>query len=226
MRISHRHRFVFFANPRTGSESLREFLDPLSDVFPPGAPTPAEPLHDHMRPEDARRAFAAKGWDFDGYYRFVTVRNPWRRLASLYAMVRNRAGGQIAPFAAWLINTRPDGIGGGGPPGEFFRKYGTYSLAAFAGDGAGRLLVDDVFRIEDAADIPDALRRRGLPIPVGAAIPHFNFTRGSVDYRQLYTDELIELVRTRYADEIARFGYQFPSGRYDSPEGEMRRVRR
>jgi hypothetical protein len=226
MRISHRHRFVFFANPRTGSESLREFLDPLSDVRGPMVPTAAEPFFDHMRPADARGEFVRRGWDFEGYYRFVLVRNPWRRLASLYAMVRSRADGRIAPFGAWLKATRPDGIGGGGRPEEHFQKYGTYSLQAFAGDGEGRLLVDDVFRIEDAASLPDELRNRGLPIPAGATIPHFNFTRGSVDYRQLYADELIELVRERYADEIERFGYQFPSGRFDSPAGEVRRVRR
>lgn len=217
MRISHRHKFIFFASPRTGSESVREFVDPLSDIRGPMLPTSEQPFFDHMRPREARTLFRQRGWDFDGYYRFVLVRNPWRRLASLYAMVRSRAGGNIEPFDVWLAMTQPSGRGGGGKPEEHFVKYGTYSISAFAGDENGRLLVNDVFRLEDIAALPDELRQRGLPIPPGVAVPHFNFTRGTVDYRRIYTPEMNELVRRRYADEIERFGYEFPTGEHPSP---------
>ena len=32
MRISHKHNFIFFCNPKTGSESFREMLNTYSDL--------------------------------------------------------------------------------------------------------------------------------------------------------------------------------------------------
>ena len=54
-----------------------------------------------MRPVEARRAFQQVDWDFEGYYRFVLVRNPWRRLASLYAMIRAATPDYAEPFLVW-----------------------------------------------------------------------------------------------------------------------------
>ena len=56
MRISHRHRFVFFANPKTGSSSVREVIDPYSDVCPPrnyAMRTSENPFYPHMPPAEA-----------------------------------------------------------------------------------------------------------------------------------------------------------------------------
>ena len=88
LRISHRHRFIFFANPKTGSRSVREVLDPFSEVHgrPADDVTPDFPFYNHMRPCDLRPVFAQKGWDFDAYFKFVMVRNPWARMVSLFEM--------------------------------------------------------------------------------------------------------------------------------------------
>jgi hypothetical protein len=213
LRISHRHRFVFFSNPRTGSTSLRDFLDPLSDFHGAILPSPpAQPFHDHMRPIDARREFERLGLDYGAYYKFVFVRNPWARLASLYVMIRSLRPDFRQPFPEWLATVQPFGRGGGGNGGinETWRQYGAYSLAAFAGDGTG-LLVDDVFRLEDADRVPDILRRKGIPLPAEAVIGRKNQTRGSVDLRQLYgSRRAIDFVGDLYADDIRRFRYRFP----------------
>jgi hypothetical protein len=213
MRISHRYKFVFFANPKTASESVRALLTPLADVedvaFP--ATTPAFPFYSHMRPIEARDAFARLGWPFDSYYRFTFVRNPWTRLASLYRMIKSGDPAFRLSFRDWLRSSRPDGTGGGGDDRARWRKYGTYSLRAFAGDETGKLLVDDVFRMEDIDALPDVLRRRGLPLPDGIRLPHANASRGTLlDLRRLYSPHLIALVAERYAEEIERFGYTFP----------------
>jgi hypothetical protein len=214
MRISHRHKFVFFSSPKTGSESMRALLDPLSDVrdvqFPRA--TPAFPFYSHIRPIEVKAAFDRFGWRYDDYYRFVFVRNPWQRLASLYQMVRRLNPRFGRSFGDWLRATRPYGIGGGGPDAARWLKYGTYSLDAYAGDGNGRLLVDEVFRLEDMASVPERLRARGIPLAAHTLVPWVNQAETAPDLGQLYTPELIELVGERYAKEIAEFGYQYTGG--------------
>jgi hypothetical protein len=209
MRISHRHRFIFFSSPKTGSESIRVLLDPISDFHGALAPTLSQPFHDHMRPIEAREAFRSQGWDYSSYYSFVFVRNPWTRLVSLYAMILHLDPLMRLPFIEWLETTSPHGTGGGGT--STWRKYGTYSLAAFAGGGSSALFVDDVFRLEDIESVPEKLRRHGVPLPADAAAPHINRTGGTVDYRRFYaTKRSVDFVGDNYADEIRRFRYKFP----------------
>jgi hypothetical protein len=210
MRISHRFKFVFFSNPKTGSESIRQLLDPLSDVrdVPLAQAPPGHFFYSHIRPADMRSAFVRLGWRYNDYYRFVFVRNPWTRLLSLHQYAL-KAGAPLPDFAEWLKGSRPDGLGGGGPNALPWLRYGTYSLEAFAGDGSGRLLVNDVFRLEDIAEVPDRLRLRGIPLPPDARLPWKNKSE-SASLDAYYTPELRDLVAERYAKEIERFGYSYP----------------
>ena len=188
---------------------MRALLDPISDFHGAKAPTPSQPFHDHMRPFEAREAFRKMEWDYSSYYRFVFIRNPWARLASLYAMILGLDRSMRLPFTEWLETTSPYGEGGGGA--QAWRRYGTYSLSAFAGDGSGTLFVDDVFRLEDIESVPEKLRQRGVPLPPGATLPHVNRTLGTADYRAIYaTKRSVEFVRENYANEIRRFHYRFP----------------
>lgn len=211
MRISHRHKFIFFSSPKTGSESIRALVDPLSDVrdVPFPQTTPAFPFYSHIRPIEMWAAFLRFGWRYDDYYRFVFVRNPWTRLVSLYRYLLRSDYALKPSFADWLRTSRPDGNGGGEPGVAPWLRYGTYSLEAFAGDGNGRLLVNDVFRLEDMAEVPDRLRFRGIPLPADASVPWVNKSEAS-SLAEYYTPELRDLVAERYAKEIERFGYSYP----------------
>jgi hypothetical protein len=212
MRISHRYKFIYFANPKTGSTAVRALLDGLIEAGDPqighfSNSTPQNPFYSHMRPVEAREAFRQRGWPFEEYYRFTTVRNPWQRALSLYTHIREVDAGFTTPFEEWLRSTATGGAGGGGPDKQRWRKYGTYSLANFAGDDAGTLLVDDVFRLEDLAGLPVQLAGRGLPVDAGAAMPVSNARRPVA----VHTPATIALIAERYAEEIARFGYTPPA---------------
>lgn len=212
MRISHRHRFVFFARPKTGSSSVRHFLDPYSDVWPVEdyrKRTSDNPFYPHMRPVEARAHFRARGWDFDGYTKLVCARNPWARIVSLYRHVKQDAEG-VPPFAEWVDTIAADGAGGGGEDWQRWRKYGAYSLECYANDEDGTPLVDEVVRLEALeSELKPLLARLALPGVLERPIPRRNDRSQGERYAGYYDDRSRELVASLYRAEIERFGYAF-----------------
>lgn len=211
MLISHRHRFIFFRNPKTGSASVRSFLEPFGEVTPVANflhRTPDEPFYPHMPPLEAKFAFEHLGWDFSAYRKFTLVRNPWARLVSLYQHIKSLQV-MTPTFDVWLHRVRPDGIGGGGPPWERWRRFGTYSISAFAGDHDRCLMVDRVLRLEDiGTELKPYLAELGLPDVYERPIPHLN-RREARPYVTYYEVASRDLVGELFADEIETYGYEF-----------------
>jgi hypothetical protein len=208
VRISHKYRFIFFAFPKTGSESVRKALDPISDVRGKMAidfsrdPEGEYIIPDHATPMEVRAIFREKGWPF------VFVRNPWTRLVSLYRFIDQP---DTKPsFADWLVNSRTSGRGGGEESQVIrrSRRFGTYTLDNFVCDETGTRLVDYVFRMEDMPSVPTQLRARGIPI-ADDFIPAVN-RQPPVDINAYYTPALKAVVAMRYAKDIAEFHYSYP----------------
>ena len=224
MRISHRHKFIFFSNPKTGSESVRALLDPYSDIS--GVPMwkldGSTPFYSHIRPVEVREEFERVGWDFDAYFKFSFVRNPWSRAVSLYQMIYGHLsapkrvaarilGGHVSPrgFQHWVRTISTDGPGAGGRPDQGWQRYGTYSARAYFGDGQGRELVDLLIRLENIdRDLPPTLERMGLPRAGELEIPKLNVSK-SAPYQDFYDRATADYVRDLYAEDIDRFGYSF-----------------
>lgn len=215
MIVSHRHRFIFFSNPKTGSESLRRMLAPWNEVAvrPWRQISAAAPFYPHMSPAEARAAFARAGWDFAAYRRITCLRDPYPRLVSLYRMIaavdgvwrwRRRLGrplGLGAPsFARWLAASRPRGRGGGGRRHQRWRRHGAWSAQVWTGGGQ---LVTDVLRLEHLGrDLPPLLADLGLGPP--PPIPWDN-RRPAADWRGCYTPRSARLVARRYAWDFTHF---------------------
>ena len=221
MRISHRHRFVFFASPKTGSRSVRKLLDTHAEIHgrPADEVNADFPFYNHMRPLELRAVFDERGWDFDGYFKFVMVRNPWSRLVSLYEMYSFREGGQISrlrrratrheAFRSWVRTLDPEGGGETARGSErSVIRIGAFSYLGFAGDEDGRPLVDEVVKLEEIRSrLPPLLERLGVPLP--RRVPWTGRGRYSGRYKAYYDDETREVVRELYEEDIERFGYAF-----------------
>lgn len=210
--VSHRHRFIFAAVPKTGTHAvrraLREHLDD-GDVEQVGLFVdkrfPWEDLatirHGHLSLRQVRPYVGEAA--FDSYFKFAFVRNPFDRFVSYCAFMLR--GGDVfdqQPREAMRHFLFVD------PPEQHVLFQPQASLLV---DADGRtLLTDGIGRVEDMQGSYDAICARiGIP---SQPLERVNGSQHG-DYRQYYDQALIDGVATRYAEDLELFGYSFDGPR-------------
>lgn len=207
MIISHQHRFIFAAVPKTGTHSIRQALrEHLSadDIEQVGLFVnkrfPFEELaairHGHLSLAQVR-PFLDKD-DFDGYFKFAFVRNPFDRFVSYCAfMTRGRDVFERSPQAVMHHFLFVE------PPEQHILFQPQYTVLA---DSSGALLTDMVGRVEEMQASYDAICARiGIP---SRPLDQVNGSKRG-DYRQYYNEVLKDGVAQRYARDLDLFGYEF-----------------
>ena len=210
MIISHSHKFVLFCNPGTGTAPLLRLLSPWQQepIMAFAQRSAAQPFYHLMSPSEAAWTFDGLGYDFLAYRRITLVRNPFTRLPALYQRIaetdalwrirRRTCVGQPS-FGRWLNSTRADGSGAGGRARDRWRRFGTWSLAAW---GAG--LITDVLRSEalvrDLDPLLDTLGLNPGPLPVAASEP-------VATWPVAFDNMTLNLMADRYGAEIETYDY-------------------
>ena len=207
MIVSHQHRFIFVAIPKTGTHSVRQGLrDHLGEgdmeqarlfvekQFP--IPEIARMGHGHISFAEIRPFLGEEV--FGDYFKFAFVRNPSDRFVSYCAFATSREGSFARDpkrvmrhflFAA--------------PPLQhiIFRPQ-----HLFLTDTDGRLLADRLGKVETMQSDYDAICAQ-----IGVAtspLDHANRSRRG-DYRDYYDQELIDGVAKIYARDLELFGYDY-----------------
>jgi len=206
MIISSLHKFIFAAIPKTGTHSvrraLREHMGP-QDMEQVGLfvqsqlPIPElarighghislQQLRPHMKPED-----------FDSFFKFAFVRNPFDRFVSYSSFITREVGhfdrDPQRVMRHFLANPPWDHI--------LFRPQ-----HEFVTDQEGNLLTDYIGRVEQMQQSYDEISARiGIP---GATLDQVNSSRRTA-YRDYYDPQLIDGVAKLYARDIELFGYEF-----------------
>jgi hypothetical protein len=212
MLISKKKRFIFVHVQKTAGTSLRNVLR----KYAPDA------CKWHGRHGHASSGIAEIGREqWDRYFSFGFVRNPWDRLVSHYCMITDRIAEltpeqrrQARPFKVELWNyvlhfsddfeSFLDNCTG------LIRDRGCYKSFLFnqidyLTDEQGEVAVDFIGRFENfEADANLVLERIGIE----AKVPVLNTSCRS-DYRDYYTPRTRELVARRFARDIEAFGYEF-----------------
>ena len=216
--------FVFVHIQKTGGASVDELLrNKVPDITYHGPR--------HMTANQA----IEKVEDWEQYFKFVFVRNPWDRLVSWYSMI-DKGRKKYAPDSLTEARQRRlrrnvllrHALENAATFEDFVKNSGEElkardgSLVSFAynqldylTDESGNLLVDFIGRFEHfAEDLTAVSNKLGLNMD---DIPHRNSSRHT-HYSAFYTAETEEIVRKSFAKDIEYFGYEFE--RVKSPDSQ------
>lgn len=215
MIISHGRRYIFVHAPKTGGTSLALALEAraMKDDLMLGDTPKA--IKRRRRLKDVQAA--GRLWkhstlrDIDGlvtpdqmhdYFVFMLVRNPWDRIVSYYHWLRTQGFDHPAvrlakssDFASFLKAP------------ETQASFRASPFASYVTDIHGQECADLFIRLEHLEQDLQALETYlGFPLH---PLPHENRSMRGDDFRNLYTNELAEIVAECCAEDIARFGYSF-----------------
>ena len=212
MIVSHRHRFIFFAVPRTGTHAIRAALQPLlgetdwqQETLRLSALSPVPAIarigHGHVAAWQAQEHLPAAVWR--SYFKFAVVRNPYERFVSACAMLNKRNPGYAGTEAAFMKRALSRK--------RFRERVLVCPQAQLLSDATGRLGMDFIGRHENLQGALDqACRLIGLPC---RALDNRNATAHGAwtDYRDA---ALSASVTALYRQDFDAFGYE--------PEGLLR----
>lgn len=148
--------------------------------------------------------------DFDKYFKFTIVRNPWDRVVSAFEFLTS--GGLNYRDSEWTRSNLEKY--------ESFQDFVKHGLKLpttisfthfipqykFVCDGYGKILVDYVGRYENLdADFGFICKKLG----VRGSLPRLNSSQRNNDYRVYYDDEAASIVGRVYRKDIKLFQYTF-----------------
>lgn len=216
--ISFDHKTIFIHLKRTGGNSIEAALGGLVLLDQEGRE--ASEWNNRIHRDATRNKVDRRGTgihdtalevrkrypkEFDEFFKFSVVRNPYAQVFSLYRRMRHKERATPERFERYL-NT-------------IIQKKRLVPKLALC-DRKGRNLMDDVMRFEDLeGEFRRIARRIGLE---DTTLPVFNrshlgkvsmwsrvFGRNKTSYHHFYTPAARRWVEDTYGDDIERYGYCF-----------------
>ena len=195
MQISHRHKFINVANPKTASISTWETLKKYTDIFP--VKDQNSPYFHHAEASVMQKEFVDI---WESYLKFCFVRNHWDKIVSHYFYYRygseHTYNGRHDDFAKTTFEDFVES--------HVMKETGCLMCKKQSVWYSG---VDYVARYEnyeeEITNIFDLLKIEDTPV-----IHNINKTQHD-DYKKYYNDRTVMMIYEKYRDEMEYLGYEF-----------------
>ena len=216
MLISHKHKFITIDIPKTGSRSLRESLLPLSVIDIHGEPKVDAQFYQHDGAIRAKKQFAKNNWNWNDYFKFTIVRNPWRRYFSFFKYFKSY--GEKYMRRDESINWREPEINQGKLCVELFKNkddqtvlkniiLNNNSQDSYYCDESGKIIVDHIAEFNNLqTEFGFLCDQVGIQAP---SLQHGNKSSNSLNMHDIYNQQLIDLVANKEKSVIQLKGYEF-----------------
>jgi hypothetical protein len=236
--VSHKYKTLFIHVPKAAGQSVEAFFLNLHGLkweerlplllAPNAADKIGPPRLAHLHSVDYVRHHFVSQQDFDRYFKFGFVRNPWSRAVSFYKFHGHQ---HLMSFDKFVITKLPQLIQEQrwfyGPQYDFFYVNGE-NKADFIGKFES--LQTDFAKVCKALNMPvqnlphrnksaqkggiSGLRKFGRRfVKQPESLLHLLFSRGdkikSKNYRDYYTPGLIAAVEELYKEDVTAFEYSF-----------------
>lgn len=212
--VSHKYKFSYICVPKVATRSL------LTALF-------REPKHDYGAELFKITSFELfkKIPNFESYFKFSFVRNPFSRVVSCYLnKIENPKEDTIN-----LILNKFEGLDPNMPFDKFVEFLGTeegcdsnsdrhwLSQSEFLKNDKGEIFVDFIGRLENIdSDLQVLSTKLNVPeikIPIINTRFKWNGDKSDISdqyyYRKYYTDKTRKIIENRYEEDLNRFGYEF-----------------
>ena len=231
MIISHKHKFIFISIPKTAGRSIRNVLAPFSDIIGTCSfNNKFDPLRHHTLSKELKIEFDKQKYNWDDYFKFSFVRNPWDRVVSYSQYInkisklyktkigkfkkdikleeKNQGIKSIATLKKWelLINR---------PWGNEYIKFAKFwgrrliqqgSQSSYIMDNENKLMIDFVGRFENLQEDFDLICQKiNLPLQ---NLPHLNKTNHK-HYTSFFDEKSSQIIRDKFKDDVENFNYEF-----------------
>ena len=211
--ISHQYKCIFVEVPKTGSTSVRRILGraikphmSLSEirrlmesywVVRGGRKDRIMEWLYPMLPAEQRKERGRR--QFESYFKFGFVRNPWDRVVSLYERneaVQMRQQMSFEEFARWIQYSSSTCV---------HSSPHRYQLDWFV-DADGKMLADFVGRFERLQEDWAVIAKK---LGVSEALPRTRANPRLRHYTEYYTAETQNIIKERFRVDIETFNYRF-----------------
>jgi len=214
--VNRTHRFIFIHIPKTGGTSVKEHLrhylkeadahiDRPVDAARLGTPNGGV-LKKHSSATEVCKALGRA--EFDSFFKFCVVRNPFIRTISLFRFLKFN-------FRSWPradlmenINTLEEFVSS-----PIFSSTGPGGIVSpqlhWLTDQSGASCVDFIARVERIEEDFSKIKTRLALPPSGKPLLRRNVSKGDPDElaAELTSGSIVDVIRNRYACDFSSFGY-------------------
>ncbi len=206
--ISHAKTFIFVHIPKTGGTSIARMLN-KHGVMLQGKQNYDSVYFKHATAAEIKRMM---GDEYDRYFTFAFVRNPWDWVVSNYEYNRglHRPFVKGTEYAVCSKENTPGWARAMDFPEWLDWWTGTLkpSQVGMLQDEHGEMLVDEVLKFESLGESYERLARRIGLESRGKALPHLERSpQREKDYSVYYDPQTTDLVKAHFGDDLRVLGY-------------------